>query len=618
MKKKIILFIALLSFVLPMTVFASDFSSSLSGSNSINQNDTFNVTLKVSNTTNLMTFDTSLSYDKSKLELVSYSGESGFTVSVSSAIAGYGSPKSGSYSLITLKFKALSAFAPGQSTKISVGTITAADDLANEMTGSGSSLTVNVEVPKSSNNNLSTLEINGSAVSGFSASKTSYQLSNTDSTSISISAKAEDSKATVSGTGNKNLNYGENRFEISVTAENGSVKKYYVTVVRNDNRSKNNNLSSLSISPASIDFSKSKTSYMVIVENNVTSINISAKAEDSKSTVKGTGNKNLNVYSNNFNIVVTAENGSTKTYSINVVRKDENGNKGSLSTNNYLESLSIEGYEIAFDKDTDNYSIIVSNEVDSVKVNAEVSDDKSMIDIKNEKLKVGENVITITVTSESGDARVYKINVTRKNDAPSTTLDKLEDVLKTTESSMIEININDDNNEINSELIKILKEKNITLKINKYDGDKLLYSWEINSKDLSNFKTFDTLVKFSVENKENIDKVTNYSEAIYLEYLQKQTLPKNTKFKVYVGDKYEDDNKLNLYLYKDNKLKAKKQGLVVKNGYVEYEINEGGEYILTQASFNKSINIFLITTIIEFIGIVVLVYFVLIMNKKKK
>ena len=182
------------------------------------------------------------------------------------------------------------------------------------------SKSVSVTPPKSSDNNLSDLKVDGVTVSGFSSSKTSYTLNDNSGTSISISAIASDSKASVSGTGSKTLKYGNNTFEITVTAENGSKKTYNITVNKPDPRSKNNNLKSLSVSQGKIDFSKDTTSYLIKVEHDVNEVTIAASAEDAKASVSGIGTKILKDYVNEFKIVVKAENESTKTYIVKVAR----------------------------------------------------------------------------------------------------------------------------------------------------------------------------------------------------------------------------------------------------------------------------------------------------------
>ena len=97
-------------------------------------------------------------------------------------------------------------------------------------------------------------------------------------------------------------------------------------------------------------------------------------------------------------------------------------------------------------------------------------------------------------------------------------------------------------------------------------------------------------------------------------------LPNETKIKIYVGDKFEDSEKLNLYYYnKDNEVMesiAKK--LNVEEGFVEFELDHCSEYILTRATlhdFTNNINVFFITTIAE--GLVIITLLVLFIYKEK-
>ena len=96
----------------------------------------------------------------------------------------------------------------------------------------------------------------------------------------------------------KSLSYGKNTLNVVVKAENGSTKTYTITINRNDNRSSNNYLKSLKISNAKISFNKYTLNYNIVVDNTVDSIDIQVQTEDSKSSVRGTGKKNLNIYLN--------------------------------------------------------------------------------------------------------------------------------------------------------------------------------------------------------------------------------------------------------------------------------------------------------------------------------
>ena len=82
-------------------------------------------------------------------------------------------------------------------------------------------------------------------------------------------------------------------------------------------------LSSLTVSAGTLTpaFNPETTSYTVAVTNSVSSITITATATDAKATVSGAGTKTLAVGANSFSIIVTAENGTTKTYTVVVTRE---------------------------------------------------------------------------------------------------------------------------------------------------------------------------------------------------------------------------------------------------------------------------------------------------------
>lgn len=107
-----------------------------------------------------------------------------------------------------------------------------------------------------------------------------------------------------------------------------------VSVKPSGNDNPNYMLKSLSVSGYSLTptFSMYETSYSLIVPNNVSSITVSAQAASSTTTVSGTGTKNLNVGTNAVTVTTKAQNGSSRTYTISVVRQAA-GNTGG-GTNN--------------------------------------------------------------------------------------------------------------------------------------------------------------------------------------------------------------------------------------------------------------------------------------------
>lgn len=92
----------------------------------------------------------------------------------------------------------------------------------------------------------------------------------------------------------------------------------------NANKSSDNSLSSLTLSAGKLSpaFKYNITNYTAEVENNVTSVVVSAKANNKNATVESVkGGEKLVVGSNKIQIVVKAENGVTATYVVNVTRK---------------------------------------------------------------------------------------------------------------------------------------------------------------------------------------------------------------------------------------------------------------------------------------------------------
>ncbi len=91
------------------------------------------------------------------------------------------------------------------------------------------------------------------------------------------------------------------------------------------NGSPNNWLSSLTVEGYNFTFDGNKISgYSITVGESVSSVNITAKAISSKSKISGTGKVNLNPGHNNIKVIVTAENGNTKTYYIEIIRNSTN------------------------------------------------------------------------------------------------------------------------------------------------------------------------------------------------------------------------------------------------------------------------------------------------------
>ena len=349
--------------------------------------------------------------------------------------------------------------------------------------------------------------------------------------------------------------------------------------------SDNNYLKTLTVSSGTLNFNKSTLDYTVVVDNSVSSITLGATAEYSKATVSGTGTKKLAVYDNYFSIVVTAENGSKRTYMVNVQRKDEKGLASPPSTNNNLKSITITGYDDfnnAFDKAKLTYTLEVGNLVTELTITADPEDSKSKIVINKNPLVVGSNTITIVVTSESGDDKTYTITVNRSSDVPTVSVSEIIEALKTVTTPTIGL-IPPENGEISTEILSALKESGKTLIIvYKVDGS-TRYEWLIDGSKLTDTSVIKTKIQFSSDLQGNIEKLTNYAKGILLNFEENPALPENTVLRLYVSDQIQDGTALTLFAYNEekDKLSVAAKDLVVTNGKVELSLTHTSTYFLS-------------------------------------
>ena len=317
---------------------------------------------------------------------------------------------------------------------------------------------VNVTKKKSSSNNddndsasnssdatLSNLGIKPNDFGGFRKANTSYSVSvpkNVDK--ISIYATPSNNKATVTGTGSKSLQIGKNTFYIKVTAEDKkTTKTYTLTITRkSEDVSSDATLRNLGIRPKEYDFTGFKpavTSYNVSVPNDTEKITIYATAKNEKDTITGIGNKTLNVGQNKCEIKVTSEDKkTTKTYTINVTRKeekedDEEEKEEETPVISGVKDIIIKDAELtpSFSQDVFSYDVSVPSGTKKLDIDTEKTSEDIEVEIAgNEDLKEGDNVITLLVHNKKNDATsTYQINAKVENQKVdlSTVNDELKD-----------------------------------------------------------------------------------------------------------------------------------------------------------------------------------------------
>lgn len=193
--------------------------------------------------------------------------------------------------------------------------------------------------------------------------------------------------------------------------------------------SSNNNLSALTISKGTLTpaFDKDTTSYTATVDETVDSITVTPVTEDSRASIQVNGKTvasgkaseaiALQEGENIITVVVTAQNGEQKTYTIKVTR-----NKAELGSNANLAGLALSKGTLSpkFSAEKEQYKAVVENVVDSILVTPKAADENSTVTVNgkpsSEKvaLKVGYNTIKVKVVSADGKAtKTYTIQVTR-------------------------------------------------------------------------------------------------------------------------------------------------------------------------------------------------------------
>ena len=341
----------------------------------------------------------------------------------------------------------------GKTTDLSKSIKIIVKEKSSNNSNSTDNTTTNDTTTTSSDATLSNLGIKPNDFSGFRKANTSYSVSvpkNVDK--ISIYATPSNSKATVTGTGSKSLKIGKNTFNIKVTAEDKkTTKTYTLTITRKseEETSSDATLKNLGIRPKEYDFTGFRptlTTYNVSVPNNVEKITIYATAKNAKDTISGIGTKTLKIGQNKCEIKVTsADKKNTKTYVINVTRKeeqdeeetDEKEEKNETTIVAGIKEINIKGADITpeFSQNVYSYNVDVPSGTKKLEIETETTSDDIEVEIAgNEDLKEGENVITLLVHNKKNDATAtYQINAKVENQKID--LSALNDELKDAKSN---------------------------------------------------------------------------------------------------------------------------------------------------------------------------------------
>ncbi|MBX8827196.1 cadherin-like beta sandwich domain-containing protein [Ochrobactrum sp. SFR4] len=300
---------------------------------------------------------------------------------------------------------------------------------------------LNLQLVASQNANLHDLIPSaGTLAPGFAPNTTSYTLNVAhDVENITLRPFLGDVNATVvvngvptssgAASGAIPLMVGSNMVTTTVTAQDrASTKAYTVNVIRA--QSDNADLVGLVPSAGSLDpaFSPSEMDYTITVPTETSSLQLTPASADPAATITinggtvASGNASsalqLGIGDTTLTVVVTAQNGTTRSYRVNVTR--------AASADATLTSLipSVGSLDPVFDKETLNYSLNVENSVENISFVPMVSEPAARVRVAGSTvasgsssapmgLGIGANMVSIVVTAPNGNNRNYTVVVSR-------------------------------------------------------------------------------------------------------------------------------------------------------------------------------------------------------------
>ena len=204
------------------------------------------------------------------------------------------------------------------------------------------------------------------------------------------------------------LSFNMNIVQASNTKSNTGKNELSEEEIKEKEDKANKNLSYLRVEEYEIypEFNKNTLNYDLIIPEDVTKVDVDTEPEMEGAVVRISGNTKLTKSDSTINIIVTAINGTSKTYKINVIKEPE--------VNLKLESLEIEGLNLnpVFNEDTFYYtSSIEDTELTDLNVIAKSNNESANIEIiGNKNIVDGENNINIILKSND-ETTIYQVLV---------------------------------------------------------------------------------------------------------------------------------------------------------------------------------------------------------------
>lgn len=580
MKKTIWALLALV--IIPIGVYADNFE--INCPSSVEANKEFSCTIKATSSDFIFSYYASLA-----LNNVSY-------VSDTNKI----------YSSGSISADGLTLTSPAELTKMTFKATHSGSIILQNASINGNSIN-NAKATIKVKSSVSNIKVNGGDI-GFSSDKYEYNITKDSSSGeFKVSATGDGITYKNSSGGSSNvikIDYGKTG-TITITGSDGII--YKVNITREDTRKSDTTLKSLKVGDENIELT-TKKEYKVEVPNKIKEIELKAEATDKNAKVEGNGKYDLAIGDNKLEIVVKSESGEEETYKITVTRKEAVDLKGKDN----LKSLEINGVKIK--KITNTIYAGVSNDEEKLKLDYTLIDDSGEVEYDEDyTLKTGINKVTIKVTDGSGKEKKYTLIIIKEKDKTIVN-NKKDKIITALQNGDVTVRLtNKDDKIVSKEILSKLNGNKLTYEI-LGDNDVIMYSVTFSGKELENYgKDINFDIEFNTKKQMLInDKYYN------IRFLNDTVLPSKVKVKIFIKDKFQNNDGLYLYNYNG----SKKLGLIndnvkYKDYYVNFDIDHLSEYVLTKDEIIYKMGLLPILLIILAVLLVGGLITFLIIRKKK-
>ena len=243
----------------------------------------------------------------------------------------------------------------------------------------------------------------------FSQTTYNYKLTvPADVTSVNVVGERYDNKQTITGTGKRELEYGDNRVRVVVKAQNQSTRTYEIMITREDNRTGDVSLKRLNVSNTSIKLEKGKTVYEATVSKSIDTVLINGSTTDPNATVIGTGSKSLQSGLNVFELTVQSSGGKEQVYTIKITRSTEE--LQTITNSSKLLSLKVNGLVLDLSNNQTNFLYGINKDIDKLDIQTVTESTTAKVEIiGNDVLIPGINLVTIKVTEPETEKTAEEI-----------------------------------------------------------------------------------------------------------------------------------------------------------------------------------------------------------------